>query len=88
MPGASSSSPNQASEKTKLTSSRNPKVMLQVGGPGQVGDVEMQDLMFTTKGATPGAILVQWNIKASKPGSAGLWGMSFRVLWHPMDNPD
>lgn len=35
----------------------------------------MQDLMFTTKGATPGAVLVQWNMKASKPGSAGIWGM-------------
>lgn len=42
--------------------------MFQVGYPGQVGDVEMQDLIFTTKGQTPGAVLVQWNIKASAPG--------------------
>jgi hypothetical protein len=54
--------------------------MLQVGAPGQTGDVEMQDLMFTTKGATPGAILVQWNMKASKPGSAGIWGMYYLRL--------
>jgi len=49
--------------------------MLSVGDPGEEGDVEMQDLMFTTKGATPGAVLVEWNIKASKQGSAGMWGM-------------
>jgi hypothetical protein len=54
--------------------------MLQVGAPGQTGDVEMQDLMFTTKGATPGAILVQWNMKASRPGSAGIWGMYYLRL--------
>lgn len=53
----------------------NPKVMIRVGKPGDVGDVEMQDLLFTTKGPTAGAILVQWNIKAATKGSAGLWGM-------------
>jgi len=47
--------------------------MLQVGNPGDVGDVEMQDLIFTTVGPTAGAILVEWNIKADSPGSAGLW---------------
>jgi hypothetical protein len=51
----------------------HPKVMLKVGTKGQVGDVEMQDLFFTTDGATAGAILVEWNLKASSPGSAALW---------------
>ncbi|KAL7624109.1 hypothetical protein AAE478_005666 [Parahypoxylon ruwenzoriense] len=57
----------------------NPKVMLQVGSPGTVGDVEIQDLIFTTKGPTAGAVLVEWNIKASKPGSAGLWDCHVRI---------
>ncbi len=48
--------------------------MLKVGLPGTVGDVEMQDLLFTTLGNTAGAILVEWNIKAKTAGSAGLWG--------------
>lgn len=51
--------------------------MFQIGLVGQVGDVEMQNLIFTTKGQTPGAILIQWNLKASAPGSAGMWGKSF-----------
>lgn len=48
--------------------------MLKVGNAGDVGDVEMQDLLFTTQGPTPGAILVEWNIKARSPGTAALWG--------------
>lgn len=48
--------------------------MFRVGLVGDVGSVEMQDLMFTTKGQTPGVTLVEWNLKADKPGSAALWG--------------
>ncbi|KAI0911199.1 glycoside hydrolase family 55 protein [Ustulina deusta] len=57
----------------------NPKVMLQVGRPGDIGDVEMQDLIFTTVGPTAGAVLVEWNIKAASPGSAGLWDCHARI---------
>ncbi|KAJ0271070.1 hypothetical protein CBS470a_013331 [Colletotrichum nupharicola] len=42
--------------------------------------VEMQDLMFTTVGPTPGAILVEWNINADSQGSAGLWVYTARGL--------
>ncbi|KAH6983653.1 pectate lyase superfamily protein-domain-containing protein [Ilyonectria sp. MPI-CAGE-AT-0026] len=58
---------------------KNPKVMIQVGKEGSVGDVEMQDLLFTSRGATPGLILVEWNIKASSPGAAGLWDCHVRL---------
>ncbi|KAI0097347.1 glycoside hydrolase family 55 protein [Nemania sp. FL0031] len=57
----------------------NPKVMLRVGNPGDIGDVEMQDLIFTTVGPTAGAVLVEWNIKAASPGSAGLWDCHVRI---------
>jgi hypothetical protein len=57
----------------------HPQPLLKVGEPGQVGDVEITDLMFGTKGAQPGAILVQWNIRAATPGSAGMWDSHFRV---------
>ncbi|KAF1850325.1 glycoside hydrolase family 55 protein [Cucurbitaria berberidis CBS 394.84] len=62
-----------------FSDANNPKVMLSVGSPGQVGDVEMQDLMFTTKGPTPGAVLVEWNMKASKPGAAGILDYHARI---------
>ena len=59
--------------------SSHPKVLIKVGDPGQIGDVEMQDLIFTTRGPTAGAVLVEWNIQASKPGSAGLWDCHARI---------
>lgn len=54
-------------------------VMLKVGNTRDVGDIEMQDLIFTTRGATAGAVLVEWNIKAASPGSAGLWDCHARI---------
>lgn len=53
--------------------------MLRVGEPGEVGNMEMQDLLFTTKGPTAGAVLVEWNIKADKKGSAALWDCHVRI---------
>lgn len=43
-------------------------------GQGESGMVEMQNLLFTSQGALPGLVLVQWNIKAATQGSVGLWG--------------
>lgn len=57
----------------------NPKVLLKVGNAGDIGDVEMQDLLFTTRGATAGLILVEWNIQAASAGSAGLWDCHARI---------
>ncbi|KAH7071790.1 LysM domain-containing protein [Paraphoma chrysanthemicola] len=56
----------------------NPTAMITVGS-GEKGTVEMQNLMFTSRGALPGLVLVQWNIKAAEQGSAGMWDCHFRV---------
>ncbi|RFU75893.1 pectin lyase fold virulence factor [Trichoderma arundinaceum] len=56
-----------------------PKVMLKVGNDGDVGTVEMQDLLFTNRGPTAGLILVEWNIRASGPGLAALWDCHARI---------
>jgi len=53
--------------------------MLQIGEPGETGTVEITDFMFSTKGAQPGAILLQWNLKGSAQGAAGMWDSHFRV---------
>jgi hypothetical protein len=57
----------------------NPRVLIKVGSAGQTGNVEMQDLIFTTRGPTAGAVLVEWNIKAETQGSAALWDCHVRV---------
>ncbi|KGO66430.1 Pectin lyase fold/virulence factor [Penicillium italicum] len=56
-----------------------PKVMLKVGNLNDVGSIEMQDLIFTSRGPAPGLIMVEWNVHASSPGAAGLWDCHARV---------
>ncbi|KAF4976749.1 hypothetical protein FZEAL_6628 [Fusarium zealandicum] len=57
----------------------NPKPVWQVGEKGDVGNVEIQDLMFETLGPQAGAILMQFNVAGETPGSAGLFDVHFRV---------
>ncbi|KAI0199632.1 glycoside hydrolase family 55 protein [Astrocystis sublimbata] len=64
---------------TKFTDEANPVAVFEVGKPGDVGTVEMSDLIIETKGALPGAILVQWNLAGSENGAAGMWDVHFRV---------
>ncbi|KAK6519188.1 hypothetical protein TWF281_003877 [Arthrobotrys megalospora] len=64
---------------TKFSNKDSPHIMVKVGNPGDVGDVEIQDMLFGVRGGTAGAILVQWNIKARSPGSAALWDSHWRV---------
>ncbi|KAL2165640.1 hypothetical protein VTG60DRAFT_4073 [Thermothelomyces hinnuleus] len=58
-----------------------PRPVVKVGNPGDEGSVDIQDLLFTVRGATAGAVVPQWNIRASSPGSAAMWGES------PVPNP-
>ncbi|KAM0199133.1 hypothetical protein ACHAPI_003581 [Fusarium lateritium] len=57
----------------------NPKPVWQVGEAGDVGNIEIQDLMFETLGPQPGAILMEFNVAGETPGSAGLFDVHFRV---------
>lgn len=57
-----------------------PYPVVRVGKPGDVGSVEIQDLLFTVKGATAGAIILQWNILQSGKGTAAMWGKSTHDL--------
>jgi hypothetical protein len=58
---------------------RSTRPMLRVGNAGDAGSVEMQDLIFTTLSATPGLILVEWNLRADGHGSAGIWDCHARL---------
>ncbi|CAG8407763.1 unnamed protein product [Penicillium salamii] len=64
---------------SKFEDAENPHVAVQVGKEGDVGIIEIQNLMFTTSGPTAGAILMEWNVHESTQGSAGLWDSHFRV---------
>jgi hypothetical protein len=64
---------------TKFKDQNNPKPVWQVGQPGDVGNVEIQDIMFETLGPQPGAIIVEWNVAGASQGSAGLWDVHWRI---------
>lgn len=64
---------------TAFKDQTNPTPVFQVGQPGDVGSVEMSDLVFETLGTQPGAIMMQWNIAESSQGSSGLWDVHFRI---------
>jgi hypothetical protein len=53
--------------------------MGKVGNPGDIGAVEISDLVITTTGGSAGAIGIEWNIKQSAQGSAGMWDVHVRL---------
>ncbi|KIW93449.1 uncharacterized protein Z519_06054 [Cladophialophora bantiana CBS 173.52] len=57
----------------------NPQPMWKIGNPGEVGTVEISDLVFEVKGPCPGAILIEWNIKGAGPALAGIWDAHWRI---------
>ncbi|KAI0196341.1 pectate lyase superfamily protein-domain-containing protein [Astrocystis sublimbata] len=57
----------------------SPLPMVQVGNVGDVGNIEISDILFTVQAPAAGTLLVQWNVKASSPGSAGMWDSHVRV---------
>ncbi|KAK4209912.1 pectate lyase superfamily protein-domain-containing protein [Rhypophila decipiens] len=57
----------------------NPVVMVKVGNPGDSGVIEITDMLFSTKGSTPGMVLMEWNVHESSQGSAFMIDSHFRV---------
>ena len=53
--------------------------IVRVGKAGDKGTMEISDVLFTTAGTTPGAVVVEWNIKASGQGTAAMWDSHFRL---------
>lgn len=49
----------------------NPAVGFRVGNPGEVGFLEMQDIVFETIGTTPGLICMEWNLAEDGQATAG-----------------
>lgn len=47
---------------------------MQVGKAGDVGIAEITSMMVTVKGATAGAVAIEWNVAESSLGAAGMWG--------------
>ncbi|KAJ6500510.1 exo-beta-1,3-glucanase [Mycena sanguinolenta] len=57
----------------------DPQVVVRVGEPGSQGTVEITDIIFSTVGPAPGAVVVEWNIQEIEQGSAGAWDTHIRL---------
>ncbi|CAI4211160.1 unnamed protein product [Parascedosporium putredinis] len=56
----------------------NPVPVIRVGKPGDKGRVEWSDMIVSTRGATAGAKLIEWNLNSSGEPS-GMWDVHVRV---------
>ncbi|KAF9218921.1 glycoside hydrolase family 55 protein [Gyrodon lividus] len=59
----------------------NPRVVVQAGEPNSQGVLEISDIVFSTVGPAPGAILLEWNVHdpSGQQGAAGLWDTHLRL---------
>jgi hypothetical protein len=57
----------------------SPIPVVQVGAAGSSGLIEITDIIFSTIGPTPGAIVVEWNVKQTTQGGAGMWDSHIRL---------
>ena len=63
---------------TAFASMSNPVAVVMVGRPGETGEVEWSDMIVSTQGANPGAILIAWNL-VSCPEPSGMWDVHTRI---------
>ena len=64
---------------------KKPQVVVKMGNDGDVGRLEITDMIFSVKGPTAGAIMVEWNVKESSQG-AGIYTTSLTSeSMHPLD---
>ena len=46
----------------KFSDPKHPRVVVQVGQKGDTGRMELVEMLWTVKGPTKGAILMEWNV--------------------------
>ncbi|CAG2116886.1 unnamed protein product, partial [Medioppia subpectinata] len=63
----------------KFADANNPRPVFQVGKPGEKGIAEISEMLFSTEGSVPGAIMLQINLKESVQGGVGIWDTHFRI---------
>ena len=59
------------------SSDTNPVPVVQVGKSGESGSVEWSDMIVSTQGSAPGAVLIEYNLKSAS--GSGLWDVHTRI---------
>ncbi|KAJ5082967.1 CAZyme family GH55 [Penicillium argentinense] len=62
---------------SSFSSISNPLPVVQVGKSGESGSIEWSDMIVSTQGSTPGAILIEWNLAADS--GSGMWDVHTRI---------
>ncbi|KAJ6138710.1 hypothetical protein N7471_005196 [Penicillium samsonianum] len=57
----------------KFKDSNNPRPVVKLGNPGDVGVIEIQDMRFSVGDILPGAKIIEINAAGDQPGDVGLW---------------
>jgi len=65
----------------KFENVSSPRIAVKVGEVGDVGVLEIQNMLFTASGPTAGVVLLEWNVRESTPGSAGMWGKPEQLFY-------
>lgn len=55
----------------------NPRPVVRVGKSGQSGSIEWSDMIVQTQGATPGAKLIEYNLRTAR--GSGIWDVHTRI---------
>ncbi|PPQ70368.1 hypothetical protein CVT24_013143 [Panaeolus cyanescens] len=65
----------------KFQKMNKPEVVVKVGEKGKRGITEITDIVFTTSGPAPGAIIVEWNAEdpVGVKGGSGMWDTHIRT---------
>lgn len=58
---------------------QTPRPVIRVGHPGERGSVEISDVIFSTRGHCPGAIVVEWNVQEETQGSVAMFDAHIRI---------
>lgn len=68
----------------KFQNQDDPRAVVRVGEKGceEKGATEITDVVFTTVGPTPGAIVVEWNVRQpdGEQAGAGMWDTHIRYM--------
>ncbi|KAJ5910572.1 Pectin lyase fold/virulence factor [Penicillium tannophilum] len=57
----------------------NPKAVVKLGNPGDVGLIEIQDMRFSVGEILPGAKVLEINAAGQQPGDVGLWNTNVMI---------
>jgi len=56
-----------------------PQAVLKIGTTGQMGAVELSDIIVSTQGPQAGAVLIQYNLASGSSSPSGLWDVHTRI---------